>query len=58
MSDPEKLTQSLKAYNAVCELLQSDIISVSTRFYLHQLREVLAAEIADLEQQGEKLASA
>ncbi len=57
-SDPEKLAHILKAYNAVCELLESDILSTSTRFYLQQLRELLAAEMANLDLSGERLASA
>jgi len=58
MSNPEKLANALKAHDAVCELLKSEILSDSTRFYLLELRELLAAELAELESCGDKLASA
>ncbi len=43
-----RLAESQKAYDAVCELLKSPVLSKGNLFYLAQLREVLGNEISEL----------
>ncbi len=58
MTRPNRLEKALKAYKAVCDLLENPVISENTRLYLGQLREALDAEITDLENESKKSASA
>ncbi len=58
MTRPNRLEKTLKAYKAVCDLLDNPVISENTRLYLGQLREALDAEITDLENESRKSASA
>lgn len=58
MTRPSRLEKALKAYKAVCDLVQNPVISDETRMYLAQLREALDAEINDLENQNKKSISA
>ena len=52
MPPPNRLSDTLKALNSVCDLLESPIISPSTLFYLVQLREVLQNEVEELERKA------
>jgi hypothetical protein len=52
MTPPNRLSDTLKALNSVCDLLESPIISPSTLFYLVQLREVLQNEVEELERKA------
>ena len=58
MSRPERLEKTRKAYAAVCDLVQSPVISNETRIYLAQLREVLHAEITEMQNETKESASA
>ncbi len=58
MARLERLERALKAQKAICDLVQSPVISDETRFYLAQLQEELNAEITDLEKENKESASA
>jgi len=52
MTPPNQLSDTLKALDSVCDLLESPTISPSTLFYLAQLREVLENEVEELEREA------
>lgn len=54
----QRLKENLKAYDTVCELSKSPVLSPGTQFYLAQLREVLRNEIAELQREADEALSA
>lgn len=46
-----RLSEAVRAREAVCELMKSAVLSPSTKFYLAQLRQVLETEIDALKKQ-------
>ena len=44
----DRLAETIRAHEAVSELMKSELLSASTKFYLAQFRQVLEVEIADL----------
>ena len=52
MAPPDRLSDTLRALNSVCDLLENPVISPSTLFYLAQLREVLENEVEELEREA------
>ncbi len=47
----DRLAESIRAHQAVSELMKSELLSASTKFYLAQFRQLLEAEIAELQRQ-------